>query len=149
MKNILIAACLLFGPAFANENASGLYVIETPDAPKAIGPFSQAIRAGDYIFVSGQLPVDPQNGQLIRDDITQAVHQIFDNLEAILRAENLTLQDVVRAEVFLKDLSDFAAMNQVYAERMDGHKPARQTIQVAKLPLDAPVEISCIAYKKP
>lgn len=122
--------------------------IDTPFAPKAIGPYSQATRAGEFVFVSGQLPLYPQTGKLIEGDVRAKTERVFDNIEAILEAAGSSLQQVVRVEVFLKDLNDFAAVNEVYGNRFKQNSvmPARQTIQVAKLPLDAAIEISCVAY---
>lgn len=120
--------------------------IETLHAPKAIGPYSQAIRTNQLLFVSGQLPINPENGQLVEADIRIQTQRVLDNLEAILTASGCTFQDVVRVDVFLKDLNDFARLNEEYAKRFQHPSPpARQTIQVARLPLDALVEISCIA----
>ena len=118
--------------------------IETENAPKAIGPYSQAVAAGGFVFVSGQLPTNPHG------TITEQTTQVLNNLAAILKAANLSLSDVVRCEVFLKDLSDFHVMNTIYADHFSQPiKPARQTIQVANLPLNSKIEISCIARKKP
>lgn len=122
--------------------------VETTDAPKAIGPYSQAILANGFLFLSGQLPIDPKTGEIVKGDIKDMTHKVFDNIEAILKAEGLSLKDVVRAEVYLKDLGHFQEMNKVYAERMKDHKPARHAFQVAKLPLDAQIEITCIAMKR-
>lgn len=126
--------------------------IETKKAPQALGPYSQAmsIRVTDshLVFVSGQLPIDPLTGKLIAGDIEEATRRVFDNIEAILNAANSSLKDVVRVDVFLKDLNDFQKMNEEYKKRFIApHFPARQTVQVARLPLDAPIEISCIAVK--
>lgn len=124
--------------------------IETESAPKAIGPYSQATQAGDFLFVSGQLPVDPKTGKLAEHNIHAQTRQVFANIEAILTAANLTWQHVVRCEVFMKDLEQFKEMNAIYAEKFPHPiKPARQTIQVARLPLDALIEISCIAVIHP
>ena len=121
--------------------------IETEHAPKAIGPYSQAILAGDYLFVSGQIPIDPKTGNLVEDAIEAQTRQVLDNIQAILEARGLTFEHVVKTEVFLKDMQDFQAMNAVYAKAFSYPiKPARQAFQVAKLPLDVRVEISCIAY---
>lgn len=120
--------------------------VSTPDAPAAIGPYSQAIVAGDFVFVSGQLPVDPKSGKMAEGDVEALTSQVIDNLEAILKSAGLTLENVVKTEVFLKDLSDFQAMNRAYAKRFL-HAPARAIVQVAKLPLDAKIEISCTAYR--
>jgi len=125
---------------------SEMQPITTDKAPKALGPYSQAIHDGDYLFVSGQLPIDPSTGKLLQTDIKGSTERVFDNLEAILESGGCSLKDVVRMDVFMKDLAEFAAMNEVYGKRFGGAwAPARQTIQVAKLPLDASIEISCIA----
>ncbi len=126
---------------------STLHKVETEDAPKAIGPYSQAVVAGEYLFVSGQLPIDPATGKFVEGGIKEQTVQVLDNLGAILEASDIGFDRVVRAEVYLKDMNDFGAMNEVYASRFTHDiKPARQAMQVAKLPLDAMVEISCIAY---
>jgi 2-iminobutanoate/2-iminopropanoate deaminase len=123
--------------------------VETEKAPKAIGPYSQAIAAGPFLFISGQLPVDPKTGKIVEGSLQSQTKQVLDNLEAILAVEGLSLKDVVKTDVFLKDMQDFAEMNAVYAERFSHPiKPARVTIQAAKLPMDARVEISCTAFKK-
>lgn len=120
--------------------------ISTEKAPKAIGPYSQAVKSGELIFVSGQLPVDPLTGKIIEGDIQAMSERVIDNIEAILLAAGSGLDKVVRTDVFLIDLKDFAKMNEIYAERFTGEVlPARQTIQVAGLPLGSPIEISCIA----
>lgn len=120
--------------------------IETESAPKAIGPYSQATQAGDFLFVSGQLPVNPKTGELVEKAIVPQTRQVLSNIEAILTAAGLTWQHVVKCEVFLQDLNQFKEMNAIYAEKFPHPiKPARQTIQVARLPLDSLVEISCIA----
>ena len=122
--------------------------ISTPDAPIAIGPYSQAVAAGNLLFVSGQLPVDPQTNILHEGDIEKATDQCIDNIEAILKAHGLALSDVVRTEVFLRDMNDFQGMNETYAKRFaSSTPPARQTIQAAKLPKHAMIEISCIASR--
>lgn len=123
--------------------------VDTPAAPKALGPYSQGVVVQEgraLLFVSGQLPIDPKTGTLIEGDIRSLTEQVIDNLEAIIRAGGSSLDRVVRADVFLKNLKDFAAMNEVYAKRFNGSvTPARQTIQVADLPLGSPIEISCVA----
>lgn len=121
--------------------------IETQRAPQAIGPYSQAVKAGGFLFLSGQIPVNPATGKIEETTIEGQARQVFLNIEAILKAAGLTFDDVVRSEVFLKDLSHFSAMNQIYAEFFTGAvKPARHTVQVAKLPLDALIEVTCTAY---
>lgn len=120
--------------------------IDSKDAPKALGPYSQAVKTGDFLFVSGQLPIDPNTGKLIEGDIKMLTRKVIENLEAILHKASSSLALVVRTDVFLTDLKNFAAMNEVYALHFKGPVyPARQTIQVAALPLGAEIEISCIA----
>lgn len=124
--------------------------IETNQAPQAVGPYSQAISVNvtnsQLVFVSGQLPLDPVTGKLINEDIEEATCQVLNNIEAILMAANSNLNQVVRVDIFLKDLNDFQKMNEEYKRRFtNANFPARQTVQVAKLPLDASIEISCIA----
>lgn len=120
--------------------------IETAKAPKAVGPYSQAVQAGPFLFVSGQLPIDPAVGKITATTIEEQTRFVLSNLEAILKEAGLTFKNVVRTEVFLKDMNDFQAMNALYAEQFcHAIKPARQTVQVARLPMDALVEISCIA----
>lgn len=123
--------------------------IETSKAPKAIGPYSQGIIVGpgtSLAFVSGQLPVDPETGKLIEGDIKALTKRVIDNIEAILLAGGSSLQRVVRTDVFLKDLKDFAMMNEEYAKRFNlAAAPARQTVQVSELPMGSRIEISCIA----
>jgi 2-iminobutanoate/2-iminopropanoate deaminase len=120
-------------------------VISTESAPAAIGPYSQAIAAGDLIFVSGQLPVDPESGQFIEGDIPEMTRQIFRNIATILAAAGSHLEKIVKTTVFLADLNDFQAMNAAYAEFFAENPPARSTVQVARLPRDARIEIEVVA----
>lgn len=117
----------------------------TADAPQAIGPYSQAIRAGGFVFCSGQIPLDPATGRMVEGDVVVQTRQVLDNLEAVLAAAGASLADVVRTTVYLADLNDFTAMNEVYAARFPSPAPARSTIQAARLPRDARVEIDAIA----
>jgi 2-iminobutanoate/2-iminopropanoate deaminase len=119
--------------------------VSSPDAPKAIGPYSQAVRAGQLLFVSGQVPLDPATGQLVNGDIAAQTRRVFDNLGAVLKAGGRSFADVVRTTVFLADMNDFAAMNEVYGQYFSEPYPARATVQVARLPKDARVEIDIIA----
>jgi len=119
--------------------------IATEGAPQAIGPYSQALVSSDLLFVSGQIPLDPATGALVSGGIEQAVERVFDNIQAILGAAGATLDDVVKTTVYLVRMSDFAAMNAVYARRFGSHRPARSTVAVAQLPKDAGVEIDVIA----
>lgn len=120
--------------------------INTENAPKAIGPYSQAVLADRFLFVSGQLPIDPASGKILETSIDGQTRQVLSNIEAILKEAGLSFDDVVKAEVFLKEMQDFQKMNAIYAEKFNGPiKPARQAFQVARLPMDALIEISCIA----
>lgn len=119
--------------------------ISTGAAPKAIGPYSQAVRAGSLLFVSGQVPIDPATGALVEGDIAAQTRQVFRNLQAILEAAGASFDHVVRTTVFLADMNDFAAMNEVYATCFASPAPARATVEVARLPKDARVEIDVIA----
>jgi 2-iminobutanoate/2-iminopropanoate deaminase len=120
--------------------------ISTDKAPKAIGPYSQAVRACNLIFVSGQLPIDVATSNIVEGGIKQQTKQVIDNIEAILKSEGLSLEHVVRCDVFLQNMEDFKTVNSIYAERFTGDiHPARQTVEVAKLPMGALIEISCIA----
>jgi 2-iminobutanoate/2-iminopropanoate deaminase len=119
--------------------------ISTPAAPKAIGPYSQAIRAGSLLFVSGQIPIDPATGQMVDGDVAAQTRRVFQNLQAILEAAGTSLDAVVRSTVYLADMNDFAAMNEVYGTFFSAPAPARATVQAARLPRDARVEIDVIA----
>ena len=122
--------------------------IETDKAPGAVGPYSQGTQIGEFVFVSGQLPVNPKTGQKVEEDIKVQTDRVIENIKAVLKAVGLDLSQVVRCDVFLKDMNDFKAMNEVYASKfVTDPKPARQAVQVGRLPIDAMVEISCIAYK--
>ncbi|HEY6876744.1 MAG TPA: RidA family protein [Polyangiales bacterium] len=122
-------------------------VVATPDAPAAIGPYSQAVKAGNFVFLSGQIPLDPQSGQLIGgDDVEAQTSQVMKNLEAVLKAANSGFAQVVKATIFLTDLGDFAVVNKVYGAYFEGVlPPARATVQVAALPRGAKVEIELTA----
>jgi 2-iminobutanoate/2-iminopropanoate deaminase len=122
-------------------------IVSTPEAPAAIGPYSQAIAIGNFVFSSGQIPLDPSTGQIVGTDIESQARQVFKNIRAVLKAEELTLNNVVKCTVFMKDLNDFAKMNTIYAEEFGTHKPARSAVQVARLPKDVLIEIECIAVK--
>lgn len=119
--------------------------VSSDSAPAAIGPYSQAMRTGNLLFTSGQIPIDPATGEMVSAEIDAQVHQVLKNLTAVLEADGMTLSNIVKTTVFLKDLGDFQVLNGIYAEYFGDHKPARSTIQVAKLPLDSLVEIECVA----
>jgi 2-iminobutanoate/2-iminopropanoate deaminase len=121
-------------------------VITTDQAPQAIGPYSQAIVAGDLIFCSGQIPLTPE-GQFVEGDITVQSRQVLANIKGVLAASGSSLERVVKTTVFLADMNDFAAMNAVYGDFFGANPPARSTVQVARLPRDAKVEIEVIALK--
>ena len=120
-------------------------VVSTNTAPPAVGPYSQAIRAGNFLFLSGQLPLDPKAGTIVGEDIEAQTRQVISNMKAVLAAAGLSLADVVKTTVFLKDIQHFAKMNGVYKEYFTQDAPARSTIQVANLPMNALVEIESIA----
>ncbi|MGH9143213.1 MAG: RidA family protein [Vicinamibacterales bacterium] len=119
--------------------------ISSSQAPKAIGPYSQAVRVGQLLFLSGQVPLDPATGEMVSGDIAAQTHRVFANLEAVLKAGGRSFADVVRTTIFLADMNDFATVNQVYGTYFSEPYPARATVQVARLPKDARVEIDAIA----
>jgi len=120
-------------------------VISTADAPKAIGPYEQAIKVGEFIYASGQIPLDPKTGNVVEGDIKIQTRRAMENLKAVLEAAGSSLDRVVKTTVFLKNIGDFTAMNEVYAEYLGAAKPARSTVAVADLPRGALVEIDLIA----
>jgi len=119
--------------------------ITAQNAPEAIGPYSHAIRTGNLLITSGQIPVDPSTGSLVADLIEDQTNQVIANLKVILENEGLSLMNIVKTTVFLKDMSEFAQFNSVYEKHFESHKPARSTVQVASLPLNCRVEIEAIA----
>lgn len=118
----------------------------TDKAPRPVGPYSQAIEHNGTLFVSGQIPLDPATGSLIKGDIEQASHQVMKNLQAILEKSGSSLKKVVKCSIFVKDLSQFATINEIYGSYLSKPYPARETIEVSELPLGAELEISAIAY---
>ena len=124
------------------------HALTTAGAPAAIGPYSQAIVAGQLLFCSGQIPLDPVTGQIVEGDVGAQTRRVLENVRAILVAADTTFDDVVKTTVFLADMNDFAAMNAVYAEYFTAPAPARSTVQAARLPRDARVEIEIIALLK-
>jgi 2-iminobutanoate/2-iminopropanoate deaminase len=119
--------------------------VSTNNAPGAIGPYSQAVKAGGMVFCSGQIPIDPATGEFVSQDVAQQTEQVLKNLSAVLQAAGSGLNNVVKTTVFLADMGDFAAMNEVYSRYFNENKPARATVQAARLPRDAKVEIECVA----
>ena len=120
-------------------------VVNTGNAPKAIGPYEQAIKVGEFVYISGQIPLDPKTGNLVEGDIKVQTRRVMENLKGILEAAGSSVERVVKATVFLKSIGDFAAMNEIYAEYLGVAKPARSTVAVADLPRGALVEIDLIA----
>ncbi len=120
-------------------------MIATDRAPRAIGPYSQAVRAGELVFASGQIPIDPTTGEFVAGGIAEQTEQVLRNLRAVFEAAGLTMNQIVKTTVFLADMDDFTAMNEVYGRFFDGEPPARATVQAARLPRDARVEIEAIA----
>jgi 2-iminobutanoate/2-iminopropanoate deaminase len=121
--------------------------IVSSEAPKAIGPYSQAVRVGNMVFLSGQIPLDPRSGEMVTADIGRETERALDNLGAVLRAAGLGFENVVRTTIYLLEMADFPKVNEVYAKRFSGTFPARATVQVSALPKGARVEIDAIAVK--
>jgi 2-iminobutanoate/2-iminopropanoate deaminase len=120
-------------------------IISTEKAPGAIGPYSQAVKVGGLVFVSGQIPIDPATGNFVSDDVAEQTEQVLKNLSAVLEAAGSSMAKVVKTTVFLADMNDFAVMNEIYGRYFSEMSPARATVQAARLPRDARVEIDCIA----
>jgi len=120
-------------------------IISTSDAPQAIGPYSQAVKAGGFLFVSGQIPIDPVTGVVLQSDIREQVKRVMENARAIIFAAGGTMADVVKTTIYLKSMADFGAVNEVYGSYFSGDKPARATVEVSRLPKDANIEIDFIA----
>ncbi|HLZ60432.1 MAG TPA: RidA family protein [Ktedonosporobacter sp.] len=119
--------------------------ITTSQAPAAIGPYSQAIRCGQFLYTSGQIPLDPTTGEMVGEDVQSQTHRVLQNLQAVLSSAGSSLKSVIKTTVFLTSMSDFQAMNAVYATYFSGIAPARSTVAVAELPRKALVEIECVA----
>jgi len=121
--------------------------IQIAGAPAPLGPYSQAILKNDTLYVSGQIPLNPVTGELSTTSIEEATHQVLKNIEALLKEAGMNFENIVKCSIFLKDLNDFNVVNGIYGSYFNEIPPARETVQVAKLPLDVPIEISCIAIK--
>ncbi len=121
--------------------------VNIPNAPAPIGPYSPAIIAGNQLFVSGQIPLEPLSGTFKNETIEEATAQVMENLKNIIIAAGFTMNDIVKCSIFLKDLNNFSAVNQIYASYFSETPPARETVEISRLPMDAIVEISCIAIK--
>ena len=120
-------------------------VIQTERAPKAIGPYSQAVQAGNFLFLSGQIALDPRTGELVKGDVGQQTQQVLENIRGILESQKLGMENVVKVTIFLKDIKNFNRVNEVYATYFPAPAPARSTVEVARLPRDAEIEIEAIA----
>ena len=121
--------------------------ISIPNAPAPVGPYSQAIDTGNMLFVSGQIPLNPEDGKLIVASIVESTHQVMQNIQSLLHAAGFEWTHVVKCSIFLKDLNDFNEVNKVYSSYFEDVPPARETVEVSRLPLDVSIEISCIAVK--
>lgn len=124
---------------------SGLQYVHTPGAPAALGPYAQAIVSEGWVYCAGQIPLAPETGQLVSGGIAEQTERVLSNLAAVLGAAGSSLQEVVKTTVFMADLGDFAAMNEVYARHFGAHRPARSTIEVSALPRGCAIEIECVA----
>lgn len=122
-------------------------IIQTSEAPAPIGPYNQAVLADGTLYVSGQIAIEAESGELLTDNITQETHQVMKNLEAILRAADLSFSNVVKCSIFIRDMGQFTTINEAYGQYFSEHPPARETVEVSRLPKDVNVEISCIAVK--
>jgi len=122
-------------------------VIQIPGAPAPIGPYSQAILVNDTLYVSGQIPVDPTNGELVDESIEASTHQVMKNIRALVNEAGMTIENIVKCSIFLKDLGNFDRVNEIYGSYFRSLPPARETVQVARLPKNVDIEISCIAVK--
>ncbi|GAA5033674.1 reactive intermediate/imine deaminase [Marivirga lumbricoides] len=122
-------------------------IIQTKEAPAPIGPYNQAILAGETLYVSGQIALDAHSGEMINENITEETHQVMKNLEAILSEAGLNFSNVVKCSIFVKNMGDFATINEAYGQYFMSNPPARETVEVSRLPKDVNVEISCIAVK--
>ena len=120
-------------------------IVSTTEAPAAVGPYSQAVRVGPLLFTAGQIPLDPQSGQLVSQEVGEQTRRVLDNLTAVLKAENMDFSNIVKTTVFMTDLEDFQTMNEIYAKYFKDQPPARSTVQVNALPKGAQVEIEVIA----
>src|SRR3989304_2994427 len=121
--------------------------IKTADAPQAIGPYSQAVEAGGFVFVSGQIPIDPKTGSVVQADIKEQTQLVMENSKKILAAAGCKMSDVVKSTVYLKNMSDFAAVNEVFGSYFPSEPPARAAVEVSRLPKDVSIEIDFVAYK--
>jgi 2-iminobutanoate/2-iminopropanoate deaminase len=145
VAGVAVPLALLFHGCASMHHDAGLQTIAVEGAPKAIGPYSQGIVAEGFLYTAGQTPRDPATGNPVAGDIAAQTNRVLDNLDAVLKGGGCSLQDVVKVTVYMTDLGDFARMNEVYAARFGSHRPARSTVQVAKLPGGAQIEIDAVA----
>ena len=122
-------------------------IFSIPGAPKPIGPYSQAVKVNGTLYVSGQIPLNPQTGHLVLDSIENATHRVMQNIQALVEEAGMQMKDVVKMSIFIKDMGQFSQINSVYAQYFTGDFPARETVQVADLPMGVPIEISCLAIE--
>lgn len=144
-KSIATGFLFLLIVTTACHSSKPLTAVSSPDAPKAIGPYSQAVKAGDMVYCSGQIGLVPASGVLAGDDIAAQATQVLKNLSAVLNAAGSDMAHVVKVTIYLKDLNDYSKVNDIYKDYFTGTKPSRATVQVARLPKDALIEIDCIA----
>jgi len=122
-------------------------IISTSDAPKAIGPYSQAVKAGGMVFISGQIPIDPKTGMVVQSDIKTQTKLVMENAKAIIKAAGCAMSDIVKATIYLKNMADFSVVNEVYGSYFPVDPPARATVEVSRLPKDVAIEMDFIAFK--
>ncbi len=145
---VTAALALTGGTALAQQPSGPKQVISTPNAPEAIGPYSQAIKAGNMVFLAGQIPIDPKTKQLMKDaSIEDQTKLVLENLKAVLEADGMTMDNIVSTQVFMTNLDEFSKMNDTYAKFFKNAPPARATVQVSRLPRDVKVEIAAIAVR--
>ncbi|NIR52351.1 RidA family protein [candidate division KSB1 bacterium] len=147
MKTCLTSLALLLLIGGCTSQPVDKEVISTEEAPAAIGPYSQAIRVGNHLYLSGQIAIDPASGEMVEGGIEDQTRQVMQNIQAVLNAAGFSMQDVVQSKVFLSDLNNYQAMNDVYATYFRESPPARAAVEVARLPLDAMIEIMVTAVK--
>jgi 2-iminobutanoate/2-iminopropanoate deaminase len=141
---VLAIALITLQVAYGGEARE---MISTPNAPKAIGPYSQAIKYGNLVFLAGQIPIDPKTGTVLKGSIEEQTKLVLENLKAVIEASGMTLKNVLKTSCFLKNMDDFPKFNEIYATYFGESLPARETVEVARLPRDVLVEVSCICGK--
>ncbi|CUT01196.1 endoribonuclease L-PSP [Candidatus Kryptobacter tengchongensis] len=144
----IFAICVLFSLITISGGKVEKKIVYTEKAPKPVGPYSQAVIAGDFIFTAGQIPIDPKTNQVVQGDIKEQTKQVLENLKAVLEASGATFDDVVKVTVYMRDLNEFSAMNEIYSEYFKNSPPARTTVEVSRLPRDVKVEIDLIAVRR-